>query len=163
MKILSLRWVTLLVALLAARLVGAAEEPVAGILFVNLKAKDGRFSFVSATNVPGVLKTHRGAQPQKDFQLVLEDADGKPLWTGSLADPLVQRLEYEDPARPGEILVKEVRLTEAEFSVRLPAKSGRRHLAIYRPPAPQANIPRGLGPPARELVSRVALPEETRP
>jgi len=38
-----------------------------GILFLRLRLKDGAFSLVSATNVPGVLKTPRGTKPPKEF------------------------------------------------------------------------------------------------
>jgi len=164
MKLPPLRWLAMLTAaLLATPVLRAAEEPAPGILFLNLKVKDGLFSLVSVTNAPGVLKARRGVPPHQDFQIVLEDTEGKELWTGWLADPTVQRLEYEDPARPGEIQLKEVRVSEAECSVRLPAKSGRRHLAIYRRPSAQANTPPGRRPPTRELVSRLALPAETKP
>src|SRR6058998_718719 len=118
MKLPPLRWLAMLTAaLLAAPLLLTAEEPAAGILFVNLKVKDGLFSLVSVTNAAGVLKARRGAPPHQDFQLVLEDTEGKELWTGWLADPTVQRLEYGNPARPGEIQVKEVRVSEAECVV----------------------------------------------
>jgi len=152
------------VAAFAVALIGhAAEEPASQILFVQVRVKDGAYSIVSATNVSGALKTRRGAPREKDFQLVLEDKDGRELWTDSLADPTVRRLEYEDPARPGVIQVKEVKLSEAEFTVRAPARAGRRHLAIYRRSAAPAAAPNRNAAPSKELVTRLLLPTEAQP
>jgi hypothetical protein len=161
------RWLFVLTATwLTAPLLRAAEEPSPQspqILFVQLRVKDGSFSLVRATNVAGLLKTQRRhSVPEREFELVLEDAAGKELWTDSIADPAVQRLEFVDPAQPGVLQVKEVRRTEAEVTVRLPARTGQRHLAIYRrPPAVPANVSLRANLPARELVSRLPLPEAT--
>lgn len=142
---------------------GRAEEgPAPQIEFVQVRLKDGAYSLVSTTNVPGVLKARRGPLAQ-DVQLVLEDGEGRELWTDGIADPAVRRLEYEDPARPGVIQVKEERLSEMEFTVRMPSRPGRRHLAIYRRPAGPTVAAPGRKAPSREFVTRLALPTETPP
>ncbi len=165
MKLPPWLWSSLLaVAVLAVIPSGrAAEGTTPQILFVQLRLKDGAFSLVSATNVPGALKTRRGAPAEQDFQLVLEDSEGRELWTDGLADPAVRRLEYEDPAQPGVIKVKEERLSETEFTVRVPSRTGRRHLAIYRRPAAPADAAPGRKTPGRELVTRLILPREAQP
>jgi hypothetical protein len=157
-----MRWLGLLALItLSVPALRAAEEPAEGILFVRLHVKDGVFSLVSATNVPGVLKARRSVAPARDFQIALEGADGKELWMEEIGDPTVERIEYEDPARPGQIQVKEVRRSEAEFTVRLPAKAGRRQLGIYRRSKTAGAVP---GQPGvvrgRESVARLVLPEE---
>jgi hypothetical protein len=162
----SWRWLALLALLsLPAPSLRAAEEPASGILFARLRVKDGTFSLVSVANVPGVLKARRGPAVPRDFQVVLEDVDGKELWMEPVDDPTVQRIEYEDPAHPGKLQVKEIRRTEAEFTVRLPAKAGRRQLAIYRmSEAPATAVPGPQTPTRiRERVARLALPEDPAP
>lgn len=163
MKFFLCGWPVLLITIFSSTAaLPAAEAAEPGILFLQLRLKDGTFSLVSATNVPGMLKAPRGAKPAKEFQLVVEVAEGKPVWTEEIADPSVERLEYEDPAKPGGIQVKEVRRAEVEFTVRVPAGSGQRTLAIYRRPASGTNVVQNAVP-SRELVSRIELPILSKP
>ena len=146
--------VTLFFGAIALR---AAEEEKPGILFLRLQLKDGVFSLASATNVPGKLKAPRRDAPAKEFQMVVEDAAGKDVWTQEMADPSVERLEYTEAAQPDVIQVKEVRRAQVEFTIRVPAASAGSQLAIYRRVVPPANVAVKTTA-TRELVARLALP-----
>ena len=158
MKLLSPLWRVLLGTLfLGATALRAAEEAKPGIWFLRLQLKEGAFSLVSATTVPGGLKIPRGAKPSKELQLVVEDAAGKAVWTEEMADPSVERLEYTEAAQPGVLQVKEVRRAQVDFTVRVPAASAKRTLAIYRQVAPSASsTPKTAA--TRQLVGRITLP-----
>ena len=158
MKLLSQRWAALVVTLLlGATSLRAADEEKSGILFLRLQVNDGVFSLASATNVPGKLKAPRRDAPAKEFQMVVEDAAGKAVWTEEIADPSVERLEYTEAAQPGVIQVKEVRRAQVEFTIRVPAASAGSQLAIYRRVAPPASAAQKTTS-TRELVTRLALP-----
>jgi hypothetical protein len=157
-RLLPRHWPVLLVAwVLSTASLPAAEDAKPGILFLRLRLKDGSISLVSATTAPGMLKTPRGARRPKEFEFVVEEAEGKPVWTVETSDPSVQRLEYADPAHPGVIQVKEVRRTDVEFTVRVPAAPGKRQLVIYRR-AGLAGSASQKSETARALVARIALP-----
>jgi hypothetical protein len=127
------------------------------ILFLHLRVANGVFTVLSATNAPGILKARRDVAPARAYRIALEDAAGQVRWIQRLADPTVQRFEYEDPDQPGKLRVKEVRLPEAEFLVRVPDLPGRRRLAVYRTALPDAAL---SSVRAKEtLVTRIELPD----
>ena len=140
----------------------AGEKEEERILFLHLKIKDNVVSLVKASSRPGVLKKH---PPKEGLTLELVSPEGTPVWTAGVEDPGVQRFEYEDPDRPGQLLTKIVELPETEFTVRVPWKKGAQRLSVYRherAPA-AAKAPGAPAQAVRRHLGQVELPaEETK-
>lgn len=92
-----------------------------GIIFLHLRLADNRITAVKQSRSPGTLKERRGNDRARAIRVDLLSPTGDPLWNTTVADPRFRRLEYEDPDHPGQIKVREVVLTNAEFVVRVPA------------------------------------------
>ena len=112
----------------------SAQEASPQILFLHLKLQSNQVALVSASTVLGTLKRIPATHGALDLEVAT--AAGQVLWTNSVADPALRRLEYEDPANPGQILAKEVPATNAEFMVRVPAFPNAHHVKFFRKPAP---------------------------
>jgi hypothetical protein len=96
-------------------------------------------------------------------------AGGQVLWTNNVADPSLRHLEYEDPDHPGEIIGKEIQLTNTEFTIRVPAFREADHVDFYLSQSAITNTnPTGTNAavnssvPQRKLVGTVTLPPEAR-
>jgi hypothetical protein len=100
------------------------------------------------------------AKPQRDSQeleslvVSLEATTGEERWSLAIADPSLQRLEYEDPDQPGRLLSKSVKVDDVEFIVRAPLTAGVRQVAVFRKEktGQQAN--------QRRLLARMPLPAQ---
>jgi hypothetical protein len=101
------------------------------ILFLHVKLKDGVVTLVDSKIRPGVLKPHRDGGPKKALRFSAEDSAGAELWSGSMEDPTVKRLETSDE-NTGELTVHPVDQAEAEFTVRMPAVAKMHHISFYR-------------------------------
>jgi len=115
----------------------AGESQGERILFLHLKITNNVISLMESTAATGHLKPTITAEKQGDLYLELTSTNSLPVWTQVVPDPLSRRYEYEDPDRPGQLKVKEVKLDQAEFTVRVPDQKEARQLNIYRldPPA----------------------------
>ena len=102
------------------------------ILFLHLKITNGVVLLVESTAVPGHLKSAFTIEKPGDLYLELISTNPLPVWTDVVPDPLVRRYEYEDPDHPGQLKLKEVKLDQAEFTVRVPGRKEARQLNIYR-------------------------------
>jgi hypothetical protein len=117
-----------LVSLLPAE---AQTNTSPGILFLHLKVKNRMASLVETNLRPGVLKPAPEGDATALFCELVSEA-GTPLWKGSIADPTVRHLEYEDPANPGQLLHKIVQVDEAEFTLRVPALPEARRIDFFK-------------------------------
>jgi hypothetical protein len=115
----------------------AGESQGEQILFLHLKITNNVISLMESTAVTGHLKTTISSEKPGDLYLELTSTNSVPIWTNAVPDPLLRRYEYEDPDHPGQLKVKEVKLDQAEFTVRVPGRKEATHLNIYRldPPA----------------------------
>ena len=151
------RGAVLLVFAFLAACSGLAEEKDQ-ILFLQLKLKDEAITLVRSSVRPGHLKTPIAPDKKGEIRLELTAADGSSLWHEVMADPTVRRIEYEDPDNPGSLKSKEVRVTEAEFTVRVPFVKAAKQLNLHRLEKParraDAQTPRQAG----KLLGVVALP-----
>lgn len=118
---------------------GAEETQDEKILFLHLKITNNVISVVESTAVPGHLKVPIAAEKQGDLYFELTSTNSSvPIWTDVMSDPLLHRYEYEDPDHPGQLLVKEVKLDQAEFTIRVPGRKEAKQLNIYRLDQPAA-------------------------
>jgi len=116
----------------------AGENQGEQILFLHLKITNNVISLMESTAATGHLKPTITAEKQGDLYLELTSTNSLPTWTDVVSDPLVRRYEYEDPDRPGQLKVKEVKVDQAEFTIRVPGRNGARQLNIYRLDQPAA-------------------------
>ncbi len=118
-------------------LVSAQTPDAAQIVFLKIKMKNDTLTLVQSALRPGVLKQKRGGETRGEISYELRSASGKLLWRGAMANPLLQRFEYEDPANPGQLKIKSVKLSEAEFTLRVPFKPETHRIEFYRQEAGQ--------------------------
>jgi hypothetical protein len=150
------RTILFAIALFVAGWCRAEEEDQ--ILFLHLKLKDDGLTLVNSSVKRGRLKTPLTADKKGEIHLELTAADGSPLWSDVLADPRVQRLEYEDPDKPGALKVKEVRVAEVEFTVRVPFHKEGKRIKLYRLDR-LATRTEALAPgQTKKLLGAVAIP-----
>jgi hypothetical protein len=156
-------WLSLL-GLLAGLLAAAMTVPAqaedtseAKIVFVRLHMTENGVSLVGTTTVPGVLKERRAQYSCGDVQYEVASKDGSILSSGSMDNPLVKRLEYEDPDHPGQLKRKTVQLTEADFVIRLRYNHQADHLSLYKAEKPSGGMPRTA---SRRLIGTVVLGQD---
>ena len=122
------------------------------ILFLHLKVKGETISLQEATLVAGTLKPQREIQAGLEYELLSKT--GHSLWKGTVHDPRVRRLEYEDPPGSGVLKAKIIRSDEAEFSLRVPVVSAADHLEFHSV-EPGTNAQPFL---VRKSLGRISLP-----
>jgi hypothetical protein len=128
------------------------------ILFLHLTLSNGVVHLVDSTAVPGHLKPAVTTEKQGDLYLELISTNSLPVWSDVVSDPLVHRYEYEGPDHPGQLKVKEVKLDQAEFTVRVPGRTEVRQLNIYRLDQPAAQSGMAASRPTRTLLGTIKLP-----
>ena len=123
-------WFPLLLAACGITAVFAQESPPK-ILFLHLKMESNQVSLVKASVAPGTLKRFSQRRPSLDLEVAT--SAGQVLWTKTVANPSIRHLEYENPDHPGEIISKEVQVTNGEFTVRLPVIQNAHQVNFYLP------------------------------
>ncbi|MGA2800861.1 MAG: hypothetical protein ABSE97_00590 [Verrucomicrobiota bacterium] len=137
---------------------GAEETQDEKILFLHLKITNNVISVVESTAVPGHLKVPIAAEKQGDLYLELISTNSSvPIWTDVMSDPLVHRYEYEDPDHPGQLKVKEVKVDQADFTIRIPGRKEAKQLNIYRLNQPAAKSAAAASNQTRTLLGTVEL------
>lgn len=109
-----------------------------GIVFLHVRFKaDGTLELLEAQTRPGKLKGALAADAHgaETLSCQVVSPTGAALWTGKVADPSTQRVEYEDPAQPGRLLSKSVSRPGAEFMVRVPLYQKTQRVEFRRPVA----------------------------
>jgi hypothetical protein len=140
------RTALLAVAVFAGCLVCAGEPDQ--ILFLHLKIQGDAITCLDSSVRPGRLKTPVATERKGSIYLELVSTNGAAVWSEVIADPAVRRLEYEDPAHPGTLKIKEVNLTETEFTVRVPFRRDETKLRVHRLEKPSSRS---------EVLARVGL------
>ncbi len=129
-RVLSL--VILILFLFTGDSFSAGEKNQSKILFLQIKIKDNSLILIKKDIRPGVLKQIPHS-PDSDFLFYqVFSSSGALLWKGGIKDPSVVRYEYEDPDQPGKLKVKEIRLDEAEFTLRIPYNPEFQRIEFYK-------------------------------
>jgi hypothetical protein len=154
---------SVVVALLCCCAVHAQTD---GIWFLHLRLTNDQVVLVKQQKTPGVLKSRRGPAPAQPLRIDLKAQNGTTLWSQTIDDPAVRRIEYEDPLEPGKMRARQVTLTNVEFTVRIPYQPKARNAVVSRRTsgaAPKAGVAKSA--PAQEYIEigRVALQPEENP
>lgn len=117
----------------AAPMLRAEENTSPGeIVFLHLQIDSARVTLLDTRTVAGSLKIPRGDRVYRAVYFEAADKSGKVVYQGSIDDPLVKRLEYEDPDNPGKLKSKTVILDNAELTVRIPGNMNIESVSFYR-------------------------------
>jgi len=128
------------------------------IVFLHLKLKGQEVTLVDSSVRPGRYKTVSTPDKKGVFYLELVSTNGTTIWSDVMADPAFRRHEYEDPDHPGSILVKEVALPEAEFTVRVPFHKTARKLKLFRLDKLSNRVEAALPGRRKQGLGSVAVP-----
>ena len=133
----------------------AQTNPSPQILFLHLVITNQTVSLVDSNLRPGLLKPTPEADSTGLFYEQVSEA-GAMLCKGSMADPSVHHLEFENPAKPGGLQRKTVQLDKVEFTLRVPFHAAARRVNFFKLP---------VGPPGtvQPAVTRVSLGSITLP
>ena len=143
----------------------AACAQTEGIWFLHLRLTNNQVVLVNQKKTPGSLKTPRGAATARPLRIDLQSGDGSVLWTQTIDDPAIRRIEYEDPQEPGKMRAREVTLTNVEFTVRVPYRQQARRAVVSRRSAAAAMPAAGKSAPTSAYVEvgRFELKPEENP
>jgi len=135
------------------------EQP--GILFLQLKLKNKSISLVKTTTAPGVVKPPRVAETGIQYELL--SATGELLWKGTIEDPAVRHVEYEDPPGSGKMKRKTIRLEETEFTLRVPLIAAAQRVEFYLLEPSAVDAKPGRNSTRKLLGASCCLPNQIPP
>jgi hypothetical protein len=124
-----------------------------GIAFLTLLVTPDHVQLVDWTIVKGQLRQPRTPADKGDLKYEAVTTSGAVVWSGSLADPLVRRLEYEDPDNPGQLKARHIRLDSVQFVVRVPVDSAIQEIVFFRT---ERQVEKGMA--VRKPVGAIACP-----
>ena len=102
------------------------------ILFLHFNIKGEHIELVESTVVPGKVKNHKVDIDNELFTYEVFSSSGQSLWMGAFTDPLIERVEYEDPEKPGRIKMEYAVLETAYFVIRVPNTPDSRRISFYK-------------------------------
>lgn len=102
------------------------------IAFLRFRIDSTTVSLTKSTLVEGHLKKSRTNNSSKEIYFEVVSKKSKLLSSGNLENPLVKRLEYENPNKPGELLHKIVNFESMEFTIRIDYNSQIDRINFYR-------------------------------
>jgi hypothetical protein len=142
----------------AAMTLCAADSPEPTgekIVFLKLRREAGAVKLLEVNIRPGRLKPQPARGPL-EFEVL--DASGAAVQSGALKDPSLERLEYEDPANPGHLTVREIRRENPEFTLRIPYHGAARKVRFFLKQTP---APGKLAAAAERIaLGEITLPPE---
>jgi hypothetical protein len=147
--------VIFVMSLLGASQAKAQSLRTAQIVFLHCKMKNDTLTLVKSNIRPGVVKQKRGSEIRGKISYAMLSSAGKLLWRGAMEDPLLQRFEHADPANPGQIKIKYVKLNEADFTLRLPFEPEAHRIEFYRLESPAERDRRKI---SRRPIGSITLP-----
>ncbi len=140
------RWASLLAVVLGYA-VGAAEPETPRILVLELRVTSAGVSLLGATNVVGTCKPVPDAAMGIEYQV--KTGDRTVLRKGTMNNPLVHRMCFEDVPGSGTLKTTYVEVPEAYVVLRIPADEAAESISfLERLPAGSraaSSTPRQLG------------------
>jgi hypothetical protein len=126
------------------------------ILFLRLRIQNDSITMVRSNVRPGVLKQAMDFSKNGEIEYQCQSAAGLLLLSSVINDPSVRRYEFEDPEQPGALRMKEVKLKDVEFTLRIPFREDIRRVEFFRVEPPGAsNLMRKA---ARTFIGAIEIP-----
>jgi hypothetical protein len=132
----------------------AEESGNAGIVFLRMYIDRDSISLIESIVVPGAFKQPRAGSISRDMYYEVESKDGTVVTSGTVDDPLVRRVEYEDPDNPGTLKSKVIELSEADFVLRLNYSDDIEFVSFYKL---TTNRNDSSEKPSQEFLGRVPI------
>ena len=132
----------------------AGESGTAGIIFLQLHIDKDSISLIESITVPGTLKQPRAGSISRDIYYEVESKTGSVITSGTVDDPLIRRVEYEDPDNPDLLITKVIELSEADFVLRLDFKDDIESVSFYKL---TSNRNDSSEKPSQEFLGRVTV------
>jgi len=139
-------------AMAIARVLQENSQP-GRMVFIDFAFSAGQISAVQAVGAAGRVKPAVPRHGLGRLQYDVYSPANILTYSGSIEDPLRERLEYEDENSPGMLHGKIVEHAAGEVALRLPGETAPARVVFYRDPVPTT----GAAPASRELVGEVIL------
>lgn len=125
--------ISLIIALfLISSVISVATGTEDKIVFLKFRIDSNSIVLTKTTLADGKLKNSRNNISNKEIYFEVVSKDSRLLSSGNIENPLVKKLEYENPDKPGELLHKIVNLESAEFTVRINYNNQIDRINFYR-------------------------------
>jgi hypothetical protein len=102
------------------------------ILFLRLHMQNDSISLVRSSIRSGVLKNMKSSAKASGIEYQCRSSAGQLVLDGVIDDPSFRRYEFDEPLQPGKLKVKQVKLKDVLFTLRIPLKEGMHHLEFFR-------------------------------
>ncbi len=132
----------------------AGESDDTGIIFLQLHIDKDSISLIKSVVVPGVIKQPRAGSSYRDIYYEVESKTGSVIASGTVDNPLIRRVEYEDPDNPGALKTKVMEMSEADFVLRLNYSDDIEAVSFFKVTS-NRNDPGEK--PSQELLGRVLI------
>ena len=109
------------------------SQPGEKILFLKFRMKNNNISLVQAKVRPGHLKLTPGGPGMETIRYVVLSGSGDTQWVGTMQDPGIRRLEFEDTVHPGHMMKKFVNQSDTKFTLRVPLLPDAKEILFFRP------------------------------
>jgi hypothetical protein len=109
------------------------------ILFLRLRILNDSITWVQSSVRPGVLKKAVDFARNGEIEYQCQSATGLLLSSSVMNDPSVHCYEFEDPDQPGTLRMKEVKLTDVEFTLRIPFREDICRVEFFRIELPRVS------------------------
>jgi len=108
----------------------AANTSNSGIVYLQMKMKNGVITLMDASIVPGVCR-YPSYNNHGDIIYRVENTSGVMVGYGAIRDPGLVQGDYIDPDNPGRLKGEAVKLNEAFFVVRIPYTPSLGNISFY--------------------------------
>jgi len=102
------------------------------IAFLTFKFDGEKVTLVNSRIVDGAFKEKVKDFKTGDLRYEVVGADKTTIIQNSIGNPLIKKLEYEDPDNPGQLVSKIVTLPEAVFTVRIDYSQNTDYIRFYQ-------------------------------
>lgn len=102
------------------------------IAFLTFKFDGEKVTLVNSRTVDGAFKEKAKDFKTGDLRYEVVGLDKSTVAQNSIGNPLIKKLEYEDPDNPGQLVSKIVTLPEAEFTIRIDYSQNTDYIRFYR-------------------------------
>ena len=105
-------------------------QPHNQIIFLQIEMENDTLKLINSNITQGILKNSRSQTKRPGLYYELKSSTEETLWSGTLDDPLIRRIEFVDD--DGNLQSKSVTLLKATFTIRVPFTEKNNHILFYK-------------------------------